>query len=28
VLRGHELPEVERIVSITPRYAVVEKMAS
>jgi hypothetical protein len=28
VLRGHELPEVERIVSITPRYAVVEKIAS
>jgi hypothetical protein len=28
VLRGHELPEVERIVSITPRYSVVEKIAS
>ena len=28
VLHGHELPEVERIVSITPRYSVVEKMAS
>ena len=28
VLRGHEIPEVERIVSITPRYSVVEKIAS
>ena len=28
VLRGHELPDVERIVSITPRYSVVEKIAS
>jgi hypothetical protein len=28
VLHGHELPEVERIVSVTPRYSVVEKNAS
>jgi hypothetical protein len=28
VLPGHELPEVERVVSTTPQYAVVEKLAS
>jgi hypothetical protein len=28
VLRGHELPDVERIISTTSVYAVVEKLAS
>jgi hypothetical protein len=28
VLPGHELPEVERVVSNTPRYSVVEKVPS
>jgi hypothetical protein len=28
VLPGHELPDVERVVAIRPRYSVVEKIAS